>query len=81
MVFYLIGLGLGGPEDITVKGLKIVKSASKVYLEAYTSILTCGKEILVNSRLNRFIPNELHQMLCNLRYLTNLLNNLDTENI
>lgn len=25
MVFYLIGLGLGDVEDITVKGLKIVK--------------------------------------------------------
>ena len=45
-MLYLIGLGLGGPEDITVKGLNIVKSADKVYLEAYTSILSCGKESL-----------------------------------
>jgi len=43
-MLYLIGLGLGEPEDITVKGLNIVKSAHKVYLEAYTSILSCGKE-------------------------------------
>ena len=48
MVFYLIGLGLGGPDDITVKGLNVVKSASKVFLEAYTSVLTCGKEALVS---------------------------------
>ena len=48
MVFYLVGLGLGDPDDVTVKGLNIIKSASSVYLEAYTSILTCGKEVLVN---------------------------------
>lgn len=48
MVFYLIGLGLGDAKDITVKGLEIVKSASRVYLEAYTSILTIGKEALVS---------------------------------
>jgi len=48
MVFYLVGLGLGDPEDVTVKGLSIIKLASRVYLEAYTSILTCGKEALVS---------------------------------
>ncbi|CAK8675862.1 unnamed protein product [Clavelina lepadiformis] len=48
MVFYLIGLGLGSPEDVTVKGLQVIKSAAEVYLEAYTSILTCGKESLEN---------------------------------
>lgn len=47
-MFYLIGLGLGDAEDITVKGLKIVKNAKRVYLEAYTSILTVGKEALVS---------------------------------
>lgn len=41
-MFYLIGLGLGGVEDITVKGLRIVKQSKRVYLEAYTSILTIG---------------------------------------
>ena len=46
-MFYLIGLGLGDAEDITVKGLRIVKNASRVYLEAYTSILGVGKETLV----------------------------------
>lgn len=45
-MFYLIGLGLCDAEDITVKGLKIVKRAKKVYLEAYTSILSVGKEAL-----------------------------------
>nr|CAB3239795.1 diphthine synthase-like [Phallusia mammillata] len=46
MVFYLVGLGLGGPKDVTVKGLEVIKSASRIYLEAYTSILSCGKDEL-----------------------------------
>uniref|UniRef100_A0A3P8TSH2 diphthine methyl ester synthase n=1 Tax=Amphiprion percula TaxID=161767 RepID=A0A3P8TSH2_AMPPE len=45
-MLYLIGLGLGDAADITVKGLQAVKSCSRVYLEAYTSILTVGKEAL-----------------------------------
>ncbi|TNM88134.1 diphthine methyl ester synthase [Takifugu flavidus] len=45
-MFYLIGLGLGDATDITVKGLRAVKSCSRVYLEAYTSVLTGGKEAL-----------------------------------
>ncbi len=47
-MLYLIGLGLCDPKDITVKGLEVVKKASRVYLEAYTSILIgCGKQELV----------------------------------
>lgn len=45
-MFYLVGLGLGDAKDITVKGLEIVRKAKRVYLEAYTSILTVGKEAL-----------------------------------
>ena len=48
-MFYLIGLGLGDPKDITVKGLEIVKQCTKVYLEMYTSILGCPKEELVSN--------------------------------
>lgn len=48
-MFYLVGLGLGDVKDITVKGLEVVKNAERVYLEAYTSILTVGKEALVNN--------------------------------
>lgn len=47
-MFYIIGLGLGDPKDITVKGLEIIRKCDKVFLEAYTSILSCGKEALVN---------------------------------
>lgn len=39
MVLFLVGLGLGDPTDITLKGLEAVKSADKIYLEAYTSFL------------------------------------------
>eukprot|EP00731_Ephydatia_muelleri_P015235 Em0008g955a len=45
-MLYLVGLGLGDAKDISVKGLEVVRNASKVYLEAYTSILTVGKEEL-----------------------------------
>lgn len=38
-MLFLVGLGLGDKTDITVKGLEIVKSAARVYLESYTSIL------------------------------------------
>ena len=47
MVFYLIGLGLGNEDDITVKGLKIIQKCSRIYLEAYTSILGVDKDKLV----------------------------------
>lgn len=42
MVFFIIGLGLGDVEDITLRGLKAVKSCDRVYLEAYTSVLCYG---------------------------------------
>lgn len=46
-MFYLIGIGLYDEKDITVKGLEIVKKASRVYLEHYTSIIWRSKEDLV----------------------------------
>ena len=44
MVFYLIGLGLSSPEDISLKGLKAIQNAKRVYLEMYTAILMAQKE-------------------------------------
>lgn len=38
-MLFIIGLGLGDPKDISVRGLEIVRSCSRVYLESYTSIL------------------------------------------
>lgn len=46
MTLYLIGLGLADEQDITVKGLEIVKKCAKVYLEDYTSLLQCSKQDL-----------------------------------
>jgi diphthamide biosynthesis methyltransferase len=51
-MLYFIGLGLADEKDITVKGLEIVKNASRVYLEAYTAILLVEKDRLV-SRISR----------------------------
>ena len=45
-MLYMIGLGLGDAKDITVKGLEVLRCDSRVYLEAYTSVLTVGKEVL-----------------------------------
>lgn len=50
-MLYLVGLGLGDAKDITVKGLEIIKKADYVFLEAYTSILCVGKEVLVGTVL------------------------------
>ncbi|KAI5123835.1 hypothetical protein M0805_009127 [Coniferiporia weirii] len=45
-MFYVIGLGLCDEKDITVRGLEAVRKSSRVYLEAYTSILMVQKERL-----------------------------------
>lgn len=45
MVLYIIGLGLGDADDITVKGLRLVQSADIVILEAYTSILLSDRPL------------------------------------
>jgi diphthine synthase len=39
MVLYIIGLGLYGEKDISVRGLEILKSCDHIYMEYYTSIL------------------------------------------
>ena len=46
MVLHLVGVGLGDEQDITLKGLNALKRCSKIYLEAYTSVLTVPKEQL-----------------------------------
>ncbi|HII71806.1 TPA: diphthine synthase [Candidatus Woesearchaeota archaeon] len=46
MALYLIGLGLHDEKDITVRGLEIVRRVKAVYLENYTSVLSCSVERL-----------------------------------
>ncbi|MBI4146363.1 diphthine synthase [Candidatus Woesearchaeota archaeon] len=41
-MLYLIGLGLADADDISVKGLNVIKKCKKVYLEFYTSKLQCS---------------------------------------
>ncbi|KAJ3308646.1 diphthine synthase [Boothiomyces sp. JEL0838] len=45
-MLFIIGLGLADEKDVTVKGLEAIKSCSRIYLEAYTSILLINKEKL-----------------------------------
>ncbi len=46
MSLFIIGLGLNDQKDISVKGLELVKRSGVVYLENYTSILSCSVEEL-----------------------------------
>jgi len=50
-MFYIIGLGLCDEKDITVRGLEAIKSCSRIYLEAYTSILMVEKSRLIGGVL------------------------------
>lgn len=59
MALYLIGIGLNDEKDISVRGLEIVRSCDKAYLESYSSLLNCsvadlerfyGKKIIVADR-------------------------------
>ncbi|KRX85279.1 Diphthine synthase [Trichinella sp. T6] len=43
----LVGLGLGGADDITVNGLKMVQRCSEVFYESYTSIQAHGFDLTV----------------------------------
>ena len=68
MVLYLIGLGLYGEKDITVRGLEIVKSSDYVYMEYYTSILGIGVEKLSAFYwTTQFLPNFI------LKYYLNII--------
>ncbi|KAH0588693.1 diphthine synthase [Termitomyces sp. 'cryptogamus'] len=50
----LSSLGLSDEKDVTVRGLEAIKKCSRVYLEAYTSILMVQKD-----RLEAFYGKEL----------------------
>nr|XP_053640670.1 diphthine methyl ester synthase-like [Cherax quadricarinatus] len=45
-VFHIVGLGLGQPDDVTLKGLDIIRKSSWVYLEGYTSVMAGGVEAM-----------------------------------
>ena len=65
----LIGIGLAESTDVTVKGLALVKQCEKIYLESYTSQLSCthdelekfyGKKIVL---ADRFFVEGARQLL------------------
>lgn len=56
-MFYIIGLGLSDFEDITIKGLKAIKSSDYVYLEHYTSILK--EDPNYKNELEKFYEKEI----------------------
>ena len=45
-MLYFIGLGLADVDDLTVKGLRIIKACQEVYLETYTTILQVNQQTL-----------------------------------
>jgi diphthine synthase len=45
-MLYFIGLGLADVDDLTIKGLRIIKNCQEVYLETYTTILQIDQKTL-----------------------------------
>jgi diphthine synthase len=41
-MLYIVGLGLGDERGVTVRGLDAVRRCARVYMEAYTALLTLG---------------------------------------
>ena len=56
MTLYLIGLGLHDEKDVSVKGLEIIKNCDLIYLENYTSILSCPVSELEKFYGRKIIP-------------------------
>eukprot|EP00644_Phytophthora_capsici_P011694 jgi/Phyca11/552955/estExt2_Genewise1Plus.C_PHYCAscaffold_500208 len=54
MVLYVVGLGLGDEQDVTLRGLNAIKKSKKVFLENYTSVL--GVEL---DKLGEFYGREV----------------------
>lgn len=48
-MLFIIGIGLCDEQDITVRGLAVVRKCKRIFLEAYTSILLVDKEKLVRA--------------------------------
>jgi len=56
MALYFIGLGLYDEKDISLRGLEAVKKCDAVYLENYTSVLSCGIKKLEKVYGKKIIP-------------------------
>ncbi|CAL4939442.1 unnamed protein product [Urochloa decumbens] len=58
-MLYIVGLGLGDERDITVRGLDAVRSCSKIYMEAYTSLLSLGLDPAALANLEKLYGKEI----------------------
>ncbi|KAL6902130.1 hypothetical protein ACP4OV_005006 [Aristida adscensionis] len=58
-MLYIVGLGLGDERDITVRGLDAVRSCAKVYMEAYTSLLSLGLDPSALVNLEKLYGKEI----------------------
>ncbi|XP_072997179.1 probable diphthine methyl ester synthase isoform X1 [Typha latifolia] len=58
-MLYIVGLGLGDERDITLRGLDAVRSCHKVYVEAYTSLLSFGLASDGLSKLEKLYGKEI----------------------
>ena len=58
-MLYIVGLGLGDERDITVRGLDAVRRCAKIYMEAYTSLLSLGLDPASLANLVRLYAPQL----------------------
>ncbi|KAM3274384.1 hypothetical protein ACQJBY_043470 [Aegilops geniculata] len=58
-MLYIVGLGLGDERDITVRGLDAVRRCAKVYMEAYTSLLSLGLDPASLANLEKMYGKEI----------------------
>lgn len=60
-MLYIIGLGLGDADDVTLKGAAAIEKSSHVFLEMYTSILGIDNAELVSQRCGKRVPKRFPQ--------------------
>ena len=59
MVLFIVGLGLGDEQDVTLRGLNAIRKSKKVFLENYTSVLGVEIDKLVHTTQSPASPHLL----------------------
>lgn len=68
-MLYIIGLGIGDEQDITLRGLAALEKCTKVYLESYTSKFydSGGLKMLHGKKVDQadreFVENNAHVII------------------
>ncbi len=77
MALYFIGLGLYDEKDVSVKGIEALSKCKKVYLENYTSVLSCSIKELEKFYKKKIIPasREIVEKKAETTILKDALNN------